>query len=79
MNHELIFSLAGVLAMEGWVHLFAFDLLVGAWICRDGRRDGERFYLIVLRLPVILLLGPAGFLLFQVVRAILSVTGAGED
>ncbi len=63
-----LFSQADAL-MAGWIHFLAFDLLVGAWICRQGRRDGLPFWSVVPCLPVTFLFGPAGFLLFQLVRA----------
>jgi len=55
--------------IAGWVHFLAFDLLVGAWICRQARRDRVSFWLVLPCLPVTFLFGPAGFLLFQFVRA----------
>lgn len=64
-----LFSHADAL-MAGWIHFLAFDLLVGAWICRQGRRDGLPFWSVVPCLPVTLLFGPAGFLLFQLIRAV---------
>jgi len=56
--------------MAGWVHFLAFDLVVGAWICRAARREGVRFWLVLPCLPVTFLFGPAGFLAFAVVRAV---------
>ena len=48
----------------GWVHFLAFDLVVGAWICRTGHREGMRFLLVMPSLPLTFLFGPAGFLMF---------------
>jgi hypothetical protein len=62
-----LFSYADAL-MAGWIHFLAFDLLVGAWICRRGRRDGLPYWLVAPCLPVTFLFGPAGFLLFQLIR-----------
>ncbi|MEM8486736.1 MAG: ABA4-like family protein [Bacteroidota bacterium] len=56
--------------MAGWIHFLAFDLLIGAWICRTGRRENIRFWVVALCLPLTFMLGPAGFLLFSVVRGI---------
>lgn len=64
-----LFSHADAL-MAGWIHFLAFDLLVGAWICRQGRGDGLPFWSVALCLPVTFLFGPAGFLLFQLIRAV---------
>ena len=54
--------------MAGWVHFLAFDLLIGAWICRVSRREKIRFLLILPTLPVTFMFGPAGFLAFSLVR-----------
>ena len=56
--------------LAGWIHYLAFDLLIGAWICRTARHDGLRFWLVAARLPLTFLLGPAGFLAFLIVRTI---------
>lgn len=56
--------------MAGWVHFLVFDLFVGAWICRTGRQESIRFWLVLPCLPVTFLFGPAGFLLFTVVRGL---------
>lgn len=57
-------------ALAGWLHFLAFDLLVGASIVRRGRAEGVPFAVVAACLPLTLLAGPAGWLLFQVVRAI---------
>ncbi len=54
--------------MAGWVHFLAFDLLVGAWICRDARARGLAFGWVLPSLPVTFLFGPAGFLLYLALR-----------
>lgn len=56
--------------MAGWVHFLAFDLIVGAWICRAARRQGVKFWMVAPCLPVTFLFGPAGFLLFTAIRAL---------
>ncbi len=69
-------SLAGVTTLfsqpesvlAGWVHYLAFDLLIGAWICRTARREDIAFWFVLPCLPLTLMLGPAGFLAFGVVR-----------
>lgn len=55
-------------ALAGWVHFLAFDLFIGAWVCRTARLEGLPFILVLPCLPVIFLFGPAGFLAFQAVR-----------
>ncbi|MEO0387705.1 MAG: ABA4-like family protein, partial [Pseudomonadota bacterium] len=61
-------------ALAGWVHFLAFDLFIGAWVCRTARSEGLRFWLVVPCLPVVFLFGPAGLLAFQVIRAVRSKT-----
>ncbi|MBL4766546.1 MAG: DUF4281 domain-containing protein [Rhodobacteraceae bacterium] len=56
--------------MAGWVHYLAFDLLIGAWMCRTAKRDGLSFWFVAPCLPLTFLFGPAGFLAFTIVRAI---------
>ncbi len=53
--------------MAGWIHYLAFDLLIGAWICRTARRDGVRFWVVAPCLPLTFLFGPAGFVAFSLV------------
>jgi len=65
----LLFSSPGAL-LAGWVHFLAFDLLVGAWACRTGRREGMGFGWVLPCLPVIFLFGPGGFLIFSVARRV---------
>ncbi len=61
--------------LAGWVHYLAFDLFVGAWIARDALRAGLSRWLLIPVLPLTFLFGPAGFLLFSVLKA---VFGKGE-
>jgi len=65
----LLFSNPGAL-MAGWVHFLAFDLLVGAWACRTGRREGMGFGWVLPCLPIIFLFGPGGFLAFSIARRV---------
>lgn len=64
---EVLFAQQSAL-MAGWVHFLAFDLLIGAWICRKARAEDIRFWFVVPCLPVTFLFGPAGFLLFTTIR-----------
>lgn len=57
------------LLLAGWLHYLAFDLLVGAWEVRDARRRGIPHLLVVPCLALTFLFGPAGWLLYRVVRA----------
>jgi hypothetical protein len=69
-------SLAGVTAMftvpelvlAGWIHYLAFDLFVGAWEVKDGQAHNVPHWLIVPCLLVTLMAGPAGLVLYWVVK-----------
>ena len=52
----------------GWLHYLAFDLFVGTWIVEDGTRRGVNPCLIVPCLILTFLFGPAGYLLYNLVR-----------
>jgi hypothetical protein len=54
----------------GWLHYLAFDLFVGTWIVRQGTREGLHPLLLLLCLPVTFMLGPLGFLLYLIMRAL---------
>ena len=58
----------GVVA--GWAHCLAFDLFVGAWVVRDARARGVPHLLAVPSVALCFLAGPAGFLLYQITRAL---------
>ena len=57
------------IALAGWIHYLAFDLLVGAWEVRTARREGIAFLLVLPCLALTFLFGPAGFLVFSALRA----------
>lgn len=52
----------------GWLHYLAFDLFVGAWIARDGLRAGVPRLLLLPCFALTFLFGPAGLLLFLLLR-----------
>ncbi|HRO10444.1 ABA4-like family protein [Amaricoccus sp.] len=56
------------IALAGWLHYLAFDLLVGAWEVRTARREGFPYLLLVPCLVLTFLFGPAGFLAFLGLR-----------
>ena len=62
--------------LAGWVHFLAFDLFVGAWIVRTARIEGIAFAWVVPCLPVTLMFGPAGYLMFCAIRAARGATRA---
>jgi hypothetical protein len=63
-------------AFVGWVHYLVFDLFVGAWQARDARRHGIPHALLLPCLALTLMLGPAGLLLYLLVR--LALRGRAE-
>ncbi len=73
-------SLAGVMAFfrdpwlvtAGWIHYLAFDLFVGAWEVRDAQRRSVNHLLVVPCLFLTLMAGPAGLLLYFVIRGLAS-------
>lgn len=57
------------IALAGWLHYLAFDLLVGAWEVRTARREAIPHLLVLPCLVLTFLFGPVGFLLFLALRA----------
>jgi hypothetical protein len=56
------------IALAGWIHYLAFDLLVGAAIMRGARDIKLPFILVLPCLVLAFLFGPAGFLAFAALR-----------
>lgn len=54
--------------LAGWIHYLAFDLIVGTWEATDARQRGVPHLLLVPCLLLTFMFGPAGWLLYQVVR-----------
>jgi len=52
----------------GWLHYLAFDLFVGTWIAREGLKAGVSPILLLPGLLLTFLFGPAGLLLFLIIR-----------
>ena len=77
-------SLAGVMVLfdapygvvAGWAHYLAFDLFVGAWIVEDALKRGAPAWLRMVPLPLTLMFGPAGLLLYLAGRTVVPVRGA---
>ncbi|MGS4884423.1 ABA4-like family protein [Roseibium sp. MB-4] len=61
--------------MAGWIHFLAFDLFVGAWMCRSARAKNMSFLLVLPCLPVTFMFGPAGFLMFVALGTLRSALG----
>ncbi len=56
--------------VTGWAHYLAFDLFVGAWIARDAQGFHLPHILVVPCLLLTFVAGPAGLLLYLVIRAV---------
>jgi hypothetical protein len=54
--------------VAGWTHYLAFDLFIGGWEVRDARRQGIRHLLLVPALILTFLFGPAGLLLYLLIK-----------
>lgn len=57
------------IALAGWVHYLAFDLLIGAWEVRTARAERIPFLVVIPCLALTFLFGPAGYLAFTALRA----------
>ena len=55
-------------ALIGWIHYLAFDLLAGLVIALDARRVGINRILMALPLFFTLMTGPFGFLVYLLIR-----------
>lgn len=73
-NVQLLFTQSEI-AMAGWLHYLAFDLFMGAWIVREARKASISHWFIIPILPMTLLFGPIGFVLFLALKAGLSLRG----
>jgi hypothetical protein len=71
-------SLAGVMelfsdknmVLAGWIHYLAFDLLVGFFEVKNAQKHTIHHLLVIPCLLLTFMLGPLGFLLFIIIRAI---------
>jgi hypothetical protein len=68
-NVALLFQTREML-LAGWIHYLAFDLFVGAWIVRAGRRSAMPFWVLVPCLALTFLFGPIGFFVFLALRLV---------
>lgn len=58
------------LLTAGWLHYLAFDLFVGGWQVRDAQRSSISRWLTLPCLVGTFLFGPAGFLLYLLLKAV---------
>jgi hypothetical protein len=57
--------------LGGWIHYLVFDLFVGAWEVRDAQRLGLPHGAVIPCLLLTFMLGPAGLLLYWILRSAL--------
>ena len=68
-NVKLLFTNDEAL-LAGWIHYLVFDLFVGMWICQDAAKTGINRWILLPCLFLTFMLGPAGLLLYSIIRAI---------
>jgi hypothetical protein len=56
------------LLLAGWVHYLAFDLFIGSWETRDAQALGIPHWLVIPCLLLTFMFGPAGLLLYFLLR-----------
>lgn len=54
--------------LAGWVHYLVFDLFVGTWEWRDAIQNNISHFILLPCLFLTLMFGPAGFLLYYIIR-----------
>ena len=64
---QLLFSNPYTL-LAGWIHYLAFDIFVGAWIVEDALARQVPWWARAVPLPLTLMFGPAGLLLYLGLR-----------
>lgn len=61
-----------VATLGAWVHYLVFDLFVGMWIARDGKRYGMAHFWLVPCLIFAFIFGPVGLGLYLLLRKIVG-------
>ncbi|MGQ0566655.1 MAG: ABA4-like family protein [Gemmobacter sp.] len=65
-----LFDFPGM-ALAGWVHYLAFDMLMGLWIARNARAQGMSHLLVLPILALTFLFGPSGLLAYLILATAL--------
>ena len=60
------------LVLAGWIHYLAFDLLAGLFIKKNSLKHGINHWIVVPCLLLTFLLGPAGLLLYLLIRLVIT-------
>lgn len=58
--------------LAGWIHYLAFDLMVGIYILNDASQYGISHWLLIPSLLLSLMFGPAGLLLYFIIRFLMD-------
>lgn len=56
--------------LAAWVHYLVFDLFVGVWIVKESEKRSMNKWIVAPMLFLTLMLGPVGFLVFQVYKKV---------
>jgi len=56
------------LLLAGWIHYLAFDLFIGSWEVRDAQALGISHLIVIPCLALTFMFGPAGLLLYFIIR-----------
>lgn len=56
------------LLLAGWIHYLAFDIFVGSYLAAETVSRGLSRLILIPVLPLTFLFGPAGYLLFQILK-----------
>ena len=64
-----------VVMLGGWVHYLVFDLFVGMWIARDGKRHGMAHAWLVPCILLSFVFGPVGLGLYLILRRMIAKAG----
>ena len=67
------------LVLAGWVHYLAFDLLTGLFIKKNSLKLGISHWLVIPCLLLTFMLGPAGLLLYLLIRFMITKNYFAEN
>jgi len=62
--------------VAAWIHFLTFDLFVGIYIVETGNKKGISRWKYTLCLPVTFMFGPAGLLLFYIIKIPRAINSA---
>jgi hypothetical protein len=65
--------------LAGWTHYIAFDLLAAVWICQDATKRAVPYFLILPCLPLTMMAGPCGLVIYMILRLPFGTKTASVD